>query len=47
MGGMIALKMAAFVPSRIASLLLGVTGAGHGIRRKLPPVRLAFENSLS
>lgn len=39
MGGMIALKMAALIPSRIASLLLGVTSAGHGIRRKLPPVR--------
>lgn len=41
MGGMIALKLAALVPNRIASLLLGVTSAGHGLRRKLPPVRVS------
>jgi pimeloyl-ACP methyl ester carboxylesterase len=41
MGGMIALKLAALVPQRIASLVLGVTSAGHGLRRKLPPVRAA------
>lgn len=46
-------ELAALEPLRVASLTLAVTTAGHGIRRKLPPLdgleltaRTLFENEL-
>jgi len=38
-------ELAVLEPLRIASLLLAVTTAGHGLRRKLPPVR-SFRHSV-